>query len=80
MNKTPFEKGYEVGLIIAAWEMKENGLRDLREVLLDLLHERFGPLSDKVLERFQKMSGEELTKLGKALYRAESLEDLGLER
>ncbi len=76
MNTTWFEKGIKKGREEGREEGREIGLRD---VLPDQLQDRFGPLPDKVLDRLQKMSGEELTKVGKALVRAKSLKDLGLE-
>jgi hypothetical protein len=68
MNVTWYEKGLEKGL--------EKGRR---EMLRTQLEERFGPLPTAVVERLEQMPGEQLLALGKALVRAHTLADLGLE-
>ncbi len=68
MNVTWFEKGVEKGV--------EKGRREL---LQEQLEERFGPLSATVIERLREVPGERLATLGRALVRAQSLRDLGLE-
>jgi hypothetical protein len=64
MNTTWYEKGIEKGR---------------RELLREQLEERFGSLSPAVQERLQQLPVERLSALGKALLRAQSLRDLGLE-
>jgi hypothetical protein len=44
-----------------------------------LLEERFGPLRPQVHELIQALTAERLTELGRALLRAQSLRELGLE-
>jgi hypothetical protein len=68
MNKTTYEKGEEAGIE-----------RGRRETILELLDDRFGPLPPSTTERLQQMSLTELASLRKAILRAESLSDLGLE-
>jgi hypothetical protein len=50
-----------------------------RELLRDLLEQRFGPLSPQVSERLAEWPSERLRELGKALLTAKSLQELGLE-
>jgi hypothetical protein len=68
MNVTWFEKGIEKGID-----------KGRRELLQELLEERFGPLSAMVIERLRELPAERLTVLGRALVRAQSLRELGLE-
>jgi hypothetical protein len=51
----------------------------LRQVLRELLDERFGPVPLAVQERLQQFSAKQLKPLVKAVPRASSLRDLGLE-
>jgi hypothetical protein len=51
----------------------------LRRVVRDLLDERFGPLPFAVQERLQQFSAKQLNPLVKAVLRASSLRELGLE-
>jgi len=64
MNTTWFEQGIEKGQ---------------REMLRGQLEEQFGALSATVQERLQQLPAERLTVLAKALLRARSLRELGLE-
>lgn len=64
MNTTWFEKGLEKGY---------------REVIREQLEERFGPLPSAVLERLQQLPVERLSTLARALLRAQSLRELGLD-
>jgi hypothetical protein len=51
----------------------------LRSVLLEQLDERFGPLSEQVGRRLAEMPTEKLQPMVRAMMRARSLRDLGLE-
>ena len=64
MNTTWYEKGCEEGR---------------RAAVRDLVEEKFGPLSAQVQERLQQLAADRLVALTKAVLRAESLRDLGLE-
>jgi hypothetical protein len=91
MNTTWYEKGLEKGLekgrdearaLNTTWYEKglEKGLeKGRREVLRDQLEEKFGPLSPQVEERLQQLGTERLVELTKAVLRAQSLRELGLE-
>ncbi len=68
MNTTWYEKGIEKGIE-----------RGRRELLQEQLEERFGPLPATAIERLRELPVERLTVLGRALVRAQSLRDLGLE-
>jgi hypothetical protein len=68
MAKTWTERGEERGLI-----------RGRRETLQLQLEEKFGPLSPAVLQRLESWSADQLRELTRALLRAESLRELGLE-
>jgi hypothetical protein len=67
MNKTSFEKGVEKGFELGC-----------RQVVLELLEYRFGPLSAAVLARIDQLPAEKLEPLLKAAVKAESLSELGL--
>ena len=70
--KTWFEEGVEKGL--------EKGLHaGERRMLLAQLEGRFGPLSETARQRLEAWPVEQLTELGRALLRANSLAELGLE-
>ncbi|HZU36345.1 MAG TPA: hypothetical protein VFA18_10580, partial [Gemmataceae bacterium] len=76
MNTTWYEKGLEQG--------REQGLekgleKGRRAVLHDLLEEKFGPLSASVVERLEQVPADRLMELTKAVLRAESLRELGLD-
>jgi hypothetical protein len=64
MNTTWYEKGEEEGR---------------RAVLRELVEEKFGPVSPAVQERLQRLAADRLVPLTKAVLRAESLRELGLE-
>src|SRR5947208_2996285 len=66
-----YEKGREEG--------REEGLETgRRELVRGLLEERFNPLPASALERLERLPAEQLTALGKAVLRAQSLQELGL--
>ncbi len=72
MNTTWFERGIEEGI--------EKGIeKGHRELLREQLEERFGPLSETVLARLRQLPADQLSSLGRALMRAKSLRELGLE-
>ena len=52
--------------------------RAQRNLLLEQLEIRFGPLPPAAVARLQDWPGDRLTELGRALMSAASLEDLGL--
>jgi len=61
-------------------EGHDEGLKEGHlQLLRDQLMEKFGTLSPKTVERLKAMAMEQLTAVGRALMRAESLRDLGLE-
>lgn len=68
MATTLFEKLRQEG--------REEGRREFIQMQLE---ERFGPLSPHVQEQVQTMAAEQLTALGRALLKAQSLRELGLE-
>ncbi len=47
--------------------------------VIDQLQDRFGPLSPEVMDRLKGLPMDRLAELGRALMRAESLQELGLE-
>ena len=63
MNLTYYEKG---------------SLDGKRELLRDLLEERYGSLSAEVIDRLTHLPPERLKSLGRAVLRAASLKELGL--
>jgi hypothetical protein len=70
------EKGMEKGLAEGELKGREQGKREL---LLDLLGRRFGPLPDATVQRVQALSSpEELSRLAERVLDARSLDDLGL--
>jgi hypothetical protein len=68
MNVTPYEKGLAKG--------REE---ERRAILQEQVEEKFGPLSAGVQERLRQLPADRLVALTKAVLRAESLRDLGLE-
>jgi len=68
MGTTWYEQGIEKG--------REQGQR---EFLLIQLEERFGPLSDQVRYRLQQLPADQVGTLVRALVRAQSLAELGLD-
>ena len=72
MGQTTFEKGIEMG--------EEKGRLDGQRLLLrDMLEAKFGPLSEVARQRLAALPAERLRELGRALLRAGSLAELGLE-
>ena len=57
----------------------EGLLQGQRQFFLMMLEERCGPLRPQVYELVQALTAERLTELGRALLRAQSLRELGLE-
>lgn len=53
--------------------------KGILRVLLELLEEKFGPLSEAVREKVQQLPPERLIPLSKAVLHAHSLQELGLE-
>jgi hypothetical protein len=73
MHKTWYEKGLEKG--------EEQGMEKGRKLLLqELLEKKFGPLPPKVKVALEKWPDEKLIELGESLWKANSLEELGLEK
>jgi hypothetical protein len=59
--------------------IEEGRQRERREILNSQLEERFGPLSGTVRERLAALSRKDLAHTLRAVVRAQSLGDLGLE-
>lgn len=72
MNTTCYEKGLEKGL-------EKGREEERRAVLRELLEEKFGRLSLQVQKRLDELPSGRLVGLSKAVLRAESLRELGLE-
>jgi hypothetical protein len=68
MNATWFDKG-----------LRQGREQERRAVLLEQLEDKFGPLTGAVREKVQQLPLERLTELTKAVLRAQSLQELGLE-
>jgi hypothetical protein len=64
--------------MIKTWT-EESRERTLRSVLRELLDERFGPLREHVGRRLAELSVEEQQPMVRAVMRARSLNELGLE-
>jgi len=71
-EKMWFEQGFETGCKLGL----EKGLR---EILLTLLKDRCGSLSQKALQRLQALPAEGLRTTLRLAFRGASLKDLGLE-
>lgn len=67
MNKTVYEQGEEKGME-----------KERRNLVKELLEERFGPLSEEIHQQLEEMSMEELRLLAMKIVKANSLEELGL--
>jgi hypothetical protein len=74
--RTPPYRGVQA--MMKTW--KEEGI-DIgrRQLVLEQLEERFGPVSPSVRSRIESLAGDKLRQIGKALLKATSLRDLGLE-
>jgi hypothetical protein len=72
MNMTSFEKGWAKGV-------EEGSEKERRALLRELLDERFGPLTPAVLHRVAQISADRLDPLRKAAWKAQSLDELGLD-
>ncbi len=68
MGQTTFEKGIEMGAV-----------EGQRLLLRDMLEEKFDPLGEVARQRLAALPAERLRELGRALLRAGSLAELGLE-
>jgi hypothetical protein len=80
MNTTWYEKGLEKGLEKGREEGREEGREQTRRTILgELLEEKFGVLSAPVQDRLQHLAADRLVALTKAVLRANSLRELGLE-
>ncbi len=71
LGQTSYEKGIEKGIDRGRNEGETN-------MLLRMLHERFGPLSDGARQRVETMTTEQREKLAKSFVTASSLGELGL--
>jgi hypothetical protein len=79
MNTTWYEKGLEKGRSEMNTTWYERGLEKGRlEVLVDLLADKFGPLSPEIEMKLQGLNAAELGELRKRLINAQSMQDLGL--
>jgi hypothetical protein len=72
MNVTTFEKGHQQGLE----QGKSEGQRELLRLQLE---DHFGPLSARAQQRLEALAPERLRTLARALLKAQSLQELGLE-
>jgi flagellar biosynthesis/type III secretory pathway protein FliH len=68
VNMTSYEKGFEIGFEIGR-----------REFVRELIEERFGSLLAEVVQRLEQVPAEQLDTLRKAISKAGSLRDLGLD-
>jgi hypothetical protein len=83
MNTTWYEQGLEKGRVEGLEKGRVEGLekgqeKGRREVLRELLEERFGPLPAPAVERLEQLPAERLKALSRAVLHAQSLRDLGL--
>ncbi len=76
VNTTVFERGWIQGKQLG---VEEGVVLGQRQLLLELLADRFGQLSEHVAERVNNLSAEDISKLVKRVHKAESLADLGFE-
>ncbi len=53
--------------------------KERREMVRELLEDRFGQLSAQAIERLQSLSMERLKELRRAILRVQSLQELGLD-
>jgi len=77
MNLTAYDKGIEQGIERGIEKGIERGRRDF---LREMLEEKFGPLSSAALAKLEEVSGHELQAFRKAVAKANSLRDLGLDQ
>lgn len=73
MNKTWFEEAEEKGVEIGI-------AKERREMLQEVMEDRFGPLPPFISKRLEQMSLDELMAVRKAIRHAQSLSDLGLDK
>jgi Domain of unknown function (DUF4351) len=76
INQTVYEKGIEKGIEKGRAEQR---VFERQLVLREQLEERFGLLPPKSVSRLAALTLDELVQLGKAIMRAKSLHELGLE-
>jgi len=80
MNKTTRELALEEGRLTGRQEGIREGIqKGSQRTLTEFLAERFGPLSNAVSTRVQNLSEDEVSRVIKAAFRANSLKDLNLE-
>ncbi|MCW3097494.1 MAG: hypothetical protein JWL77_3112 [Chthonomonadaceae bacterium] len=77
------EEGLQIGRLEGLQEGRQEGLQEgrlegRRELLMDQLSVKFGPLSSEVSARVNALTSEELDSIGRALLAAPTLQDLGL--
>jgi flagellar biosynthesis/type III secretory pathway protein FliH len=79
-HKEGLEKGLEKGLKKGRAEGRKEGRAEGRRAALrDLLEQRFGRLSPRVIDRLEQVPEKRLVKLTRAVLRADSLKELGLD-
>jgi hypothetical protein len=76
MNVTTFEKGHQQGLQQGLQQGENQGQRKL---LRSMLEDSFGPLSAQAQQRLEALTPEQFPTLARALRKAQSLQELGLE-
>ena len=80
MNATSYDKGMEEGMEKGIEKGMEKGIeKGRRATLRELLEERFGPVSPKLEDRLERLSLEQVISLTRAVVRAQSLTELGLQ-
>jgi hypothetical protein len=73
--------GQEVQEMMMTWadRMKEEGREEgMQNLVLHLLGERFGRLSERIQHRVKAITGDELRELASRIAQASSLKELGL--
>ncbi|HXO20705.1 MAG TPA: hypothetical protein VOA87_12380 [Thermoanaerobaculia bacterium] len=79
MEMTWADKLEAKGIEIGRREEREAGLRTLRQVLIRLLEQRFGPLGEVVTRRVEEISSmSRLGRMAEQVLVAQSLEEMGL--
>jgi hypothetical protein len=84
MRIKDYQEVYLERFVEAYWEglqegLQEDGLKDIRDLLLDQMEMRFGLVPTAIRQKIEDIQDyEELKKIGKRLLAASSLDDLGL--